>query len=30
MKPAVEYAPKYDYDLLEKENKMLLKEYEPL
>lgn len=30
MKPAIEYAPKYDYDVLEKEKKDLLKIYDPL
>jgi hypothetical protein len=29
-KQAVEYAPKYDYDILEKENKKLRKQYDPL
>ena len=26
----MEYAPKYDYDILDKENKEILKIYEPL
>lgn len=30
MKTAVEYAPKYDYNLLEQENKELHKVYDPL
>lgn len=29
-KPPVEYAPKYDYDVLEKEKKNLIKTKEPL
>ncbi|CDW87745.1 UNKNOWN [Stylonychia lemnae] len=30
MKTAVEYAPKFDYNLLEKENKELHKQYDPI
>ena len=30
MKTAVEYAPKYDFNLLEKENKELHKSYDPV
>ena len=30
MKTAVEYAPKFDYNLLEKENKELRKQYDPI
>ena len=30
MKTAVEYAPKFDYNLLEKENKELHKQYDPV
>jgi hypothetical protein len=29
MKTGVDYAPKFDYNNLEKENKELLKQYEP-
>ena len=30
MKTGVEYAPKFDYDVLERENRELTKVYEPL
>lgn len=30
LKPPVEYAPKYDYDVLDKEKRELLKVYDPL
>ena len=30
LKTNVDYAPKFDYNLLEKENKELMKQYEPL
>ena len=30
VKTAIEYAPRYDYNLLEKENKELKKIYDPL
>lgn len=30
MKTAVEYAPKFDYNILDNENKELRKEYDPV
>jgi archaellum component FlaC len=30
IKNAVEYAPKFDYEVLEKENKEIMKTYEPV